>query len=79
MASATLQINVIPKRMLSKSEGAHHCGRSVKRFEVECPCQPVRFPNGDLRYDVQDLDGWLNTLKAGRTADEADAIIARLG
>jgi hypothetical protein len=43
----------------------HHCGRSVKRFEVECPCQPVRFPNGDVRYDVQDLDGWLNTLKAG--------------
>jgi hypothetical protein len=78
MTSAILQINIIPKRMLSKSEGAHHCGRSVKRFEVECPCQPVRFPNGDVRYDVQDLDGWLNTLKAGGS-DEADAIVARLG
>jgi hypothetical protein len=77
MASATLQINVIPKRMLSKSEGAHHCGRSVKRFEIECPCPPVRFPNGDVRWDVQDLDGWLNGLKAGGS-DEADAIVARL-
>ena len=29
MSSAVLQINVIPKRMLSLSEAAHHCGRSV--------------------------------------------------
>ena len=49
MASATLQINVIPKRLLEKKEAAHHCGRSVRRFEIECPVQPIRFPNGDLR------------------------------
>jgi hypothetical protein len=76
MASATLQINVIPKRMLSKWEAAHHCGRSVKRFEIECPCRPVEFPNGDKRFDIQDLDGWLNNLKAG--SGDADAIVARL-
>jgi hypothetical protein len=43
MSSATLQINVIPKRMLDKKEVAHHCGRSVRKFEIECPVQPVRF------------------------------------
>jgi hypothetical protein len=35
MTSATLQLNVIPKRMLTKAEAAHHCGRPVKRFEAE--------------------------------------------
>jgi hypothetical protein len=78
MASATLQINVIPKRMLTKAEAAHHCGRSVKRFEIECPCAPVKFENGDQRFDIQDLDHWLDSLKVGADQD-ADAIVARLG
>ena len=78
MSSSLVQINVVPKRMLTKSEAAQHCGRPTKRFEIECPCQPVRFPNGDTRYDVQDLDMWLNSLKVGGD-HEADAIVARLG
>jgi hypothetical protein len=79
MSSATLQINWQPKRMLTRSEAAHHCGRSLSRFKIECPVQPVLFPNGDLRYDVQDLDSWLNSLKAGISDHDADAIVARLG
>lgn len=55
MTSATLQLNVIPKRMLTKADAAHHCGRSVKRIEAECDVAPVKFPNGDSRYDVHDL------------------------
>src|SRR5258708_29335770 len=43
MASATLRINVIPKRLLEKKEAAHHCGRSVRRFEIECPCSRFDF------------------------------------
>ncbi|MDR6302573.1 hypothetical protein GGQ85_000249 [Nitrobacter vulgaris] len=78
MSSATLQINVIPKRLLNEAEAAHHCGRPVKRFKMECPCQAVVFPNGDRRYDVQDLDGWIDSLKAGGKI-EADDILARLG
>jgi len=78
MSSATLQINWQPKRMLTKSESAHHCGRSITRFVVECPVAPVAFPNGDLRWDVQDLDGWINSLKAGADDHDADAIVARL-
>jgi hypothetical protein len=79
MSSATLQINWQPKRMLTKSEAAHHCGRSLTRFKVECPVQPILFQNGDLRFDVQDLDGWLNGLKAGASDPDADAIVAKLG
>ena len=79
MSSTTLQINVVPKRMLKQSEAATHCGRSATRFKIECPVQPVRFPNGDLRYDVRDLDPWLDSLKAGVGDHDADAIVARLG
>ena len=77
MTSATLQLNIIPKRMLTKPEAVHHCGRSVKRFEVECDVSPVKFPNGDSRYDVHDLDKWIDNLKTGKASD-ADEIIARL-
>ena len=76
--TTTLEIVVIPKRMLTRLEAAHHCGRSVKRFEIECPCDPIRFPNGDLRFDIQDLDLWLTSLKAGGDQD-ADSIVGRLG
>lgn len=79
MSSATLQINVVPKRMLTKSEAAHHCGRPVAQFQAECPCRPVKFSNGDLRYDVQDLDPWLDSLKTDGQDQDADAIVSRLG
>ena len=46
MSSATLQISVIPKRMLSEAEAAHHCGRPVKRFKMECPCLTIVFLTG---------------------------------
>lgn len=78
MASAMLNLVVVVKRMLSKAEAAQHCGRPVKRFEVECPVTPVRFPNGDERFDVRDLDAWIDDLK-GAGEDDAEAIVARLG
>jgi len=75
--SATVQLHFQPKRLLTKSEAAHHCGRSVRRFEVECPIAPVAFSNGDRRYDVRDLDRWIDGLKAGAPSDVED-IVARL-
>jgi hypothetical protein len=77
MSSAVVNLTVVSKRMLAKREAAEHCGRSLKRFEVECKITPIRFPNGDLRYDVRDLDMWLDTLK-GETHDVGQ-IIAKLG
>ena len=76
MSTALVNLTVISKRMLSKREAAEHCGRSLKRFEVECPVSPIRFPNGDLRFDVQDLDRWLDILK-GNSEDSVE-IIKRL-
>jgi hypothetical protein len=77
VSAAVLRITVTSKRMLTLREAAEHCGRSVKRFEIECPTVPVIFPNGVRRFDVLDLDKWLDSLKAGN--DDADAIVARLG
>jgi len=76
MTAATLHLVVIPKRMLSKTEAAHHCGRPIKRFEAECPVAPVEFPNGDLRWDIRDLDSWLDSFKANTSQD--DSIVERL-
>jgi hypothetical protein len=79
MSSAVVQINVIPIRLLTMAEAARHCGRSLTRFKLECPVAPLKFENGDLRWDVQDLDVWINSLKAGAGDHDADAIVARLG
>jgi hypothetical protein len=78
MAIATLNLNVLQKRMLTKSEAAEHCGRSVKRFEIECPVQSIRFANGDARWDVRDLDSWIDSLKAGFVDRDSDTILDKL-
>jgi hypothetical protein len=76
--TATVQLNFTAPRMLTEEEAARHCGRPRKRFKVECPVTPVRFPNGDRRFDVRDLDAWLDTMKA-RISTDADDIVSRLG
>lgn len=79
MATATLNLCIVPKRMLRKSEAAQHCGRPIKRFQIECPVTPIQFENGDIRWDVHDLDEWLDSLKSGGGAPAAaEAIIAKL-
>ena len=78
MSAATFQIKITPKRMLDERESANHCGRKLRQFKTECPARPIIFPNGDSRYDVQDLDAWLDGLKADNS-DDADAIVERLG
>ena len=78
MAIATLNLIVLQKRMLNKTEAAEHCGRSAKRFDIECPVQAVRFPNGDNRWDLRDLDACIDSLKAGYPCHEVEAIIGKL-
>jgi hypothetical protein len=63
--------------MLTEAEAAYHCGRTVKRFRLECPVAPVEFANGDVRWDVHDLDAWIDSLKHGAT-DSSDSILEKL-
>lgn len=78
MAQTTLNVVFIPKRMLTKTEAAAHCGRPVKRFEIECPVRPIEFENGDIRYDLHDLDAWLDSLKSGHDQSDLATIVDRL-
>jgi len=76
MSTAIVSLSVIAKRMLNKREAAEHCGRSPNRFVIECPVTPILFPNGDLRYDVRDLDRWLDSLKS--KSEDSATILKRL-
>lgn len=76
MASATLNIKVKPNRMLTQADAAGYAGLTGKQFDRECPVRPVEIAPGVLRYDMRDLDQWIDGLKSG-TGDD-DAILARL-
>jgi hypothetical protein len=79
MPSANLNLRVGPRRMLSKRESADYCGMPVRKFEAICPVAPVAFSDGLEAFDMHDLDNWIDSLKAGRGHDDADAILKRLG
>jgi hypothetical protein len=79
MPSATLNLRVGPRRMLSKRESSDYAGLTVKQFEAQCPVLPVEYPNGVKAWDMRDLDNWIDSLKAGGRDDDAtDAILSRL-
>ena len=78
MATTTLNLSVVNKRMLSKGEAAHYCGLGVKRFDAECPVRPVRIVGRDL-WDIHELDIWLDSLKEINEEDSGESIVARLG
>lgn len=78
MSQATLNLSVVSKRILTKGEAASYCGMSVKHFKIECPVRPIQYKNGDIRYDVHDLDEWLNGLKTIHLQPDIDLMIERL-
>ena len=72
-------------RLMTKSEAAEYCRLSVPTFRRLCPVRPVDLGSGNprlLRYDVRDLDRWIDGLKSkagSETADlEPDLYLARL-
>ncbi len=67
-----------PIRLLSKSDAAEYCCRSVRRFSVECPVSPVLMSNGDQLYDIRDLDAWIDGLKDGAGQGSASMALERL-
>ena len=77
MPSAILNLRVQPFRLLKKAEAAHYCSRSLKTFEAQCPVRPISMANGDRRWDVLDLDRWIDGLKGDSPA--VDDILDRLG
>ena len=77
MASATLNIKVSPRRMLTTKEAADYCGLSPKRFPLACTIVPVAMPGGAKLYDIRDLDVRIDGLKDDADNDD-DMIVKRL-
>jgi hypothetical protein len=77
MPTATVNLRVQPFRLFTKAEAASYCRLAPTKFGARCPVRPIRIADED-RWDVQDLDRWIDSLKAGDTA-AADDIVSRLG
>jgi predicted DNA-binding transcriptional regulator AlpA len=55
------------KRLLTIDEAAEYCGIGRESFLYNCPVRPKRIRPGQrgLRYDIRELDAWIDTLSAG--------------
>ena len=72
----------IQPRLLTKQDAADYCSVSVPIFDQVCPVKPVRLMDGRerlLRYDVVDLDRWIEDRKGNGASSSADAWLDRLG
>ena len=78
MPVATVNLRVQPYRLLTKGEAALYCRISIKKFVAQCPVRPIQVAAGDFRWDVHDLDKWIDSLKSGKLDESADLIIERL-
>lgn len=52
-------------RLLKRQQAAAYCGVSVPTFAAICPIVPIALGVGKRleRYDVRDLDEWIDSLK----------------
>ncbi|TCR02191.1 hypothetical protein [Neorhizobium sp. JUb45] len=78
MANALLNIRIVQPRMISLKQAADYVGLPLKRFPRICSVRPVEIPESEKRYDIRDLDQWIDQLKAGDTEADQD-ILERLG
>lgn len=78
MASTTLNLNVMEKRILSAVEAANYCGIPRSQFPKVCPVQPVQLARKFKGYDKRDLDQWIEAEKTQGEAMGHDDILGRL-
>jgi predicted DNA-binding transcriptional regulator AlpA len=53
----------IAPRLLTKAEAAAYCGISAALFDRLCPVRPLRFSERLVRFDVSDIDSWIEALE----------------
>ena len=74
---ATLKLNLIEPRMMRADKAAEYTGLPRRQFQAHCPVRPVEIAPGHLLYDRQELDRWIDGLKAGAN-DTDQSILDRL-
>jgi hypothetical protein len=59
-------------RLVTKDQAASYCCMCVESFAANCPVKPVRVRPGDrgLRWDIRELDAWIDSLKENSTGSE---------
>ena len=72
-----VHINVNPKRLLNLREAAEYVGYGSQKFKSICPVAPIKMPCGYLRFDIQDLDAWVESLKQNAVPSEEDNFLKR--
>jgi predicted DNA-binding transcriptional regulator AlpA len=62
---------VFPPRLLTKAQAASYCGMGIESFTMNCEVKPIRVRSGarGLRWDIQDLDKWIDRLKENSSTD----------
>jgi predicted DNA-binding transcriptional regulator AlpA len=71
------------KRLLTIDEAAEYCGMGRESFLHNCPVNPKRVRPGQrgLRYDIRELDAWIDTLSTdddGTSAADTTDWLVRL-
>ena len=71
--------NLTP-RLLTKGDAVAYYRMSCPTFQQVCPVSPIAFGKGKrlIRYDVRDLDEWLDRLKENGAPSSADGWLGRL-
>ena len=77
MATATLNLRVSPRRMLSEREADEYVALPLAVFRSDCTVAAVLMPRGKRLFDMQDLDQWIDNLKGG-VANTYEDILRKL-
>ena len=58
---------IITPRLLTRQQAASYCGVSVDTFNATCPVAAIAVGHGRRleRYDMVDLDEWIERMKRG--------------
>lgn len=65
------------RRLLPVKDAAAYCGVPRSYFSSICPARPVKlYEKSHLRYDIFDLDKWIDSVKSGGKEEGSDDDIA---
>ncbi|WP_282608427.1 hypothetical protein [Pelagibius sp. Alg239-R121] len=78
MPHATFHVTYQPIRLLKASEAARYCGMALAKFKRECPYAPIQLAQNAIRYDIQDLDKWIDGLKLGEDESSDEYWLSKL-
>jgi hypothetical protein len=78
MSIQLLKISVTPRGLLSKAEAAIFCGVPERHLNKLCPVKPVMLGDNKLRYDLRDLEKWIDSIKFDSEIEDVDAIVSQL-